>query len=561
MRTVKTIRKAALLACLLLLCLSAVAFAQGKSECTEHSWKPNDAENHICENCQATEPHVYENGVCCVCDYSCPQTHTCKNSPCPTCGLATEHHYDQGFCTECGAPCPQTHTCMNSPCPTCGLTTEHVFSAQTGMCIYNCGTPCPSASLHTCNQPCSVCGYQAPHSWLNGLCTVCQLICTSPTHPTDCSGGKCDVCKLSYMHHYDSETGLCEKCGAPCPSASKHSCMSACPVCGYKKAHVFLDYGKDHYCKECGLVGEHIFTKADSSHKCEKCERVEPHAWKDGVCTACGYICTHHKTELQTKSLGAESRPDDIQYHNLQMDDRTVCMDCSKQLAERLYTLEEEHVFGAFGCECGFTDESYQLLLDARNDLRNRAHPIQDREQSRALELLDVYVTEFINGRVEQKIQENDEETGKRFVYGAGRTLHVAYWDATLTLLYTQYDEEMQSLYCTFAVLDPAGEGHECYCVVQKDALDESSLTAYVLDNSLKLNVWSVEADVFALDDEQALSKLAALEGSADSSSTSVSLRGVLNAPGAELSRTVTLMLNISEGNQPRVRLLIANAL
>lgn len=99
--------------------------------------------------------HYFKEGVCVECGKTDPD----YKPPCT-------HYFKDGICTMCGAPSPT-------------LEPECVLHSYVGGACQHCGEPClhPSYSDGSCTS----CGTLCPHSFEQGICSVCGV--ADPSYP------------------------------------------------------------------------------------------------------------------------------------------------------------------------------------------------------------------------------------------------------------------------------------------------------------------------------------------------------------------------------------------
>lgn len=129
----------------------------------------------------------------------------------------------------------------------------------------------------------------------------------------------------THQHRWAGDhSGLCEKCHKEHQGHQYNSSNPGeCRICGAtgKCSHSdgFRSKGNEnHACKVCYLEFPHeleIIGEQFGCRKCEVCNVVFGHKFKNGVCEACGYVCTHTNT-----SPGVSS-----EYH--------ICTTCGTRIA------------------------------------------------------------------------------------------------------------------------------------------------------------------------------------------------------------------------------------
>lgn len=156
---------------------------------------------------------------------------------------------------------------------------------------------------------CSICHREhSPHSYTAdnpGVCTVCGGVgvCNHPIGFTDNGDGthKCNKCYGVMEHEYVSaptET-RCKQCA--CGAELAHTWENGvCTVCGYTCTHPNGFYGPHtdfHYCRICGLQQSHSWVidgTGELCRHCTGCDYTPGHSFGGGdTCSVCGYKCTH----------------------------------------------------------------------------------------------------------------------------------------------------------------------------------------------------------------------------------------------------------------------------
>ena len=187
------------------------------------------------------------------------------------------------------------------------------------------------------NGKCSVCEYVCTHTWENGVCSVCQYQCSHSGGTATCkTSAQCSVCGENYgevnanNHEANAEwtkSATTHKQSYPCCQAvavaeADHAWTDGvCSVCEYVCAHI----GGEATCKtlaKCSVCGEDYgeldpehhektakWFKTATTHekKYACCQAVtiskKAHNWKDGVCSACKYECSHYSGTATCSTL------------------------------------------------------------------------------------------------------------------------------------------------------------------------------------------------------------------------------------------------------------------
>ena len=125
------------------------------------------------------------------------------------------------------------------------------------------------------------------HTWNNGVCSVCNYICV---HKDDSQKDhECDICGKTISGH----TGGTATCTS----------KASCEYCGE-------EYGK---LDSSNHTGSKVWKTTETQHKqyWECCDAVvvdyEDHTWNNGVCSVCGYPCSHDYDSVVTPPTCTES--------------------------------------------------------------------------------------------------------------------------------------------------------------------------------------------------------------------------------------------------------------
>ena len=277
----------------------------------------------VCGICGSTCGHSYVDGVCGTCGVVCGHENHNTNGLCTACGAVVNHSYTDGICTGCGrseeTPATITIYFDNSqkgwenvyiyawteaggksteyagtwPGITMTLVGENLYAIEVSVdavnLIFSDGganqtenltAPAYDSGLNlytadgwtTYEVPCD-------HSWENGVCTLCEAVCSHETHDAD---GICGTCGSTVKHSYADST--CTICGKVC---SHNYTDGICTDCGLGCEHTY----EDGTCTNCGFVcahGEH-----DMDGICALCGGSVQHTYEDSTCTVCGAVCQH----------------------------------------------------------------------------------------------------------------------------------------------------------------------------------------------------------------------------------------------------------------------------
>ncbi|MBS1452223.1 MAG: hypothetical protein HP002_02445 [Lentisphaeria bacterium] len=166
------------------------------------------------------------------------------------------HEYENGACTVCGFDgCAHPEGCTDLQngthrCPVCGAVNEHVWFAD---------------PTETRCRSCEVCEAEQPHQWQDGVCSRCSYECAHPSFVLiSATQHRCEICNKQFPHDlsFVHEEKSCQYCS----------------ICHRSIAHDFSNRNESG----CG--------------RCSKCgDTYGTHTWGNGtgICTRCGYNCTH----------------------------------------------------------------------------------------------------------------------------------------------------------------------------------------------------------------------------------------------------------------------------
>ena len=243
---------------------------------------------------------------------------------------------EKATCTVCGEKygelAPNNHTGGTATCTekaTCTACGEKYgeLNANNHAGTETTWTKTEAAHKETYNCCGAVKVAEAAHTFVEGVCSVCEYACVHTGGEANCkTAAKCSVCNTTYgepdadnhkaegkwittaLTHklvynccdtvaVDSEShewvdGVCSECGYGCThKGGKATCTAAavCTLCGHSYGNVNT---KNH-------TGEAVWTKTETSHKAvyNCCDAVavaeEEHNWNNGVCEDCVYVCKH----------------------------------------------------------------------------------------------------------------------------------------------------------------------------------------------------------------------------------------------------------------------------
>lgn len=127
--------------------------------------------------------------------------------------------------------------------------------------------------------------------------------------------------------------------------------------------HKFVDNGAgSHTCSVCGGVFAHTFVVSPAGDRCRLCSgcgAAVAHSWQNGVCTVCGYACTHpsctqHDLAHQCKICGV------VEEHSYEfVYEWPVCKRCTVCGHEILHEDLPTQFVSSYTCPvCGYTTSS-----------------------------------------------------------------------------------------------------------------------------------------------------------------------------------------------------------
>lgn len=202
-----------------------------------HHHRYTDASGQ-CSTCHKEHsPHEYEAGVCTVCGFAgCehPEGGTDNGDGthvCPVCGAVNEHVWFAD---------PTETRCQS--CEVCEAELEHSWhDGVCSRCSYECAHPDWIAKGSTVSHFCTICGKSEPHSLSfthkDSPCQICSVCGGAIAHDfpnRDVDGcGTCTACKASYSaHKWDSNSGMCVRCGYSCLHPAGVDSEGYCTICG-----------------------------------------------------------------------------------------------------------------------------------------------------------------------------------------------------------------------------------------------------------------------------------------------------------------------------------------
>jgi|GEM_PF-6592497 len=215
---------------------------------------------------------------------------------CYHCGAYRNHSYSTLGFNLLGLDPAKVHRCIY-----CRVAENHTFgnlSSSARCAVANAGEHCthPIYSINGSaydinNHICRYCGYIAPHNFgdpnipVREIRCICGYVCPHSFNAGNADGSThtCSICHFKFLHNFVSKAD-----GSGC----------VCSDCGYTVAHSFVNQGDGtHKCSVCDYTELHddwdpLFATR-SEHVCGDCGEGESHTFVNGVCTACGYHCSH----------------------------------------------------------------------------------------------------------------------------------------------------------------------------------------------------------------------------------------------------------------------------
>ena len=249
------------------------------------------------------EPHSFVNSVCSVCQY-CVHNY---GEPTTTIEKITftdrtenTHTYTYfevttKICTQCGTTTtestPKTatedHEFADGKCAVCGYGCTHDFGDEEITQedhLYPIDGVTQTEHQHTYTEvrtkTCKNCNYQEKTRTSKDERQSHQFV----------DFGYCELCGYRCEHVYEEGNSVCTNCGCEC--LHNTNVQEDQEENGYVsrdgQGHViaYLATVKE-ICEDCGTV---VSTQEYTTES----DEIEPHTWKDGVCSACGYACFHH---------------------------------------------------------------------------------------------------------------------------------------------------------------------------------------------------------------------------------------------------------------------------
>ena len=188
---------------------------------------------------EAPSEHIWENGVCSVCDYACGHNLNVSNGTCVTCGWICTHDWDlTGVCRICGFHCKHsnevvvwtdygdgTHGDVRT-CPDCHY--NYVPDKVTHKLISCDDDYMVNGMYHIRHVKCQYCPYETTYTELH---TYKYTSGTESTHKAECT-----LCDYSDYHSHSKfyEAGYdnwrCQDCGYTCTNHNYAS--GTCLICG-----------------------------------------------------------------------------------------------------------------------------------------------------------------------------------------------------------------------------------------------------------------------------------------------------------------------------------------
>ena len=221
--------------------------AKTESNATQH-WS-------VCKVCSGKfnqENHSWtEDGTCTVCKATC--SHSWTEGKCTICGKQCNHSWAEGKCTTCGNQCNHENgaetkriegTQYHAPvCKVCGALNE----ADKAACEEGKVIPCANGKHQIKCKVCSGLMREEDHTYTYKPATDGTLshigtcnICGSQMDKSACEfdeNGNCAICGNQHTHKWNSDTGVCEDCGATCNHEKYNSETQKCTTCGKTCEH------------------------------------------------------------------------------------------------------------------------------------------------------------------------------------------------------------------------------------------------------------------------------------------------------------------------------------
>ena len=399
------------------------------STCTTQGY--SEAECDDCRgtivNLKALAAHNFVNGICNSCGYECSHDGATTGT-CSICGkiLSTSsgggttscfHNFVNGVCRDCSYECVHNYVWN-------GLTVEPTCT-ESGLAdtiCFNCNSvgtkyiePLGHNYEHVVVQPtctengydswqCSRCDYfaidstlaLAGHNYADGVCSICGYICEHDSY------------EISYVYYNDYDhlkNYTCNDCEYLFDNGSEehafwdlenHCASCICNSCGYERSHDFSilceqlnsthhtltfvceicdhrveEPNEEHYyedgsgvCSDCGYECSHDGATTGTCSICGKILSTSSgggttscsHNWSDGVCKDCGHECSHNSWLESCTPLNST-------YHTLIL----VCSTCNYRVAEP----NEEHYYkdGSGVCwDCDYEcSHDFSILCEQLN--------------------------------------------------------------------------------------------------------------------------------------------------------------------------------------------------
>ena len=314
-------------------------------------------------NCNGTEIVDRETKVCSICDCTHSVCETVvENATDVTC-VQDGYYEEVVYCTECGSVISRTrhtveatgHAWDNGICTECGYDCFHPTSETVAENIKD-GT-CAEAGSYDEVEYCSVCScellrtkitVEVGHTWDNGICTVCDYACTHPDRdkvgevtipPTCVEDGvlifitRCTECSSEL----DREEETLYTLGHKWDTWGE----GVCTECGYACIHEFCRVYEENIipptCVEGGSYYEVVHCDFCNSDRSRTYHTVEAtgHAWDNGICTECDYVCTHSAGEPVVENATDVTCVEDGYYEEV-----GYCTECGSEIFRTSHIVE-----------------------------------------------------------------------------------------------------------------------------------------------------------------------------------------------------------------------------
>ena len=161
---------------------------------------------------------------------------------------------------------------------------------------------------------CSRCHGEELHSYVDGVCAVCNGKCKHSRWYASVENCLCYYCKTPKEHNFVekdlgcecSDCGVyfpkhwfanginsCVRCEAKCshPSWTTENGIVVCSICRIRETHAWQERNGSCWCANCGLVLSHVYKDGSCTRCGAKCTHTG--GWSNGTCKLCGFKCSH----------------------------------------------------------------------------------------------------------------------------------------------------------------------------------------------------------------------------------------------------------------------------